>query len=641
MADLGAEPRLVVPEGLMIDESARERLVRGLASAPETVVGMAGETSSLAPGASYRVHAEWKSLEPWRPVAVDSSVAVRGAVAVRAGVAFGVHDGQVSIRPGAIAGASVLIDAGAHVHDPHAAVGPVQDASELGRPPFPRRPVVVFLGCDGGVDTDGVRRLTNRLVRRDIEARIAVADAPSGLHLTRPCLPTEASIRALAPDVVVTLDATAAARVDAWCEGNRSTVVVAFDRDLRDPMELVSWQIGRAQGRLRARIGPYVDVPAFAALVIRLCAGPQPIPPSDEKILADARRPVRERWANATTPAVAPVCVVLNGALDASRQARLDGFVDNLGASGASVESQAVGRGALPTAARDAAVVVLAGVTAGPEIDALIADRQRRGLPTVLDLTAADLVTGTLRLDPAVAALALRCGRVVSPAGAPYAAARKIGVRTMVLPTLFTREYAAALRAARLPFPADDPTAACVIGWHPDPIPEYGAAVASGIEQFLHGNTVLEFIGDPEALPPNLAGNRRLRVVPEPDLEVIRRWAVHVWTPAVSCGELAGETRNFEVLSYLGVPSVLPTAAALGVDGVFSPFVLVESPDRPDAWSDALHHVLDKATRRSRRTREALRRADALDSPATAGTVVNRFLGWATYPAERLDLVTA
>ena len=26
MADLGAEPRLVVPEGLMIDESARERL---------------------------------------------------------------------------------------------------------------------------------------------------------------------------------------------------------------------------------------------------------------------------------------------------------------------------------------------------------------------------------------------------------------------------------------------------------------------------------------------------------------------------------------------------------------------------------------------------------------------------------------
>jgi hypothetical protein len=276
MADPGAEPRLVVPKGLMIDESARERLVRGLASAPETVVGVAGETSSIAPGTSYRVHAEWQSLEPWQPATRDSSIPVRGAVAVRPGVAFGVRDGQVEISPGAIGGASVLVDAGAHVHDPHAPTGPVQDASELGRPPFPRRPVVVFLGCDGGTDTDWLRRLVNRLVRRDIEARIALADAPSGLNLSRPCLPTEASIRALAPEVVVTLDGTAAARVDAWCEGNRSTVVVAFDADLLAPMELVSWQIGRAQGRLRARIGPYVDAPALAALVIRLGAGPHP-----------------------------------------------------------------------------------------------------------------------------------------------------------------------------------------------------------------------------------------------------------------------------------------------------------------------------------------------------------------------------
>jgi hypothetical protein len=351
---------------------------------------------------------------------------------------------------------------------------------------------------------------------------------------------------------------------------------------------------------------------------------------------------VRERWADAKTSGAARVCVVLSGALDPRRNARLDGFVDNLGASGAPVESHSVARGsALPAAARDAAVVVLAGVAAAPEIDALIAHRQRHGRPTAVDVTDADLVTGTLHLEPAVAALALQCGRVVSPAGAPHAAARELGVRTMVLPTLFTREYAAALRAARVPDLADDPTAACVVGWHPDPTPEYGAAVAAGIEQFLHGKTVFEFIGDPETLPRNLVGNRQLRVVPEPDLEVISRWAVHVWTPALSGGALAGETRPFEVMSYLGVPSVLPAAAALGVDGVFSPFVLVESPDRPEAWADALHHVLDNAARRTRRTREALRRADALDNPATAATVVNRFLGWATYRADQLDLVTA
>ena len=98
---------------------------------------------------------------------------------------------------------------------------------------------------------------------------------------------------------------------------------------------------------------------------------------------------------------------------------------------------------------------------------------------------------------------------------------------------------------------------------------------------------------------------------------------------------------NFEVLSYLGVPSVLPAAAARAVDGVFSPFVLVESPDDPEAWFDALHHVLDTPDRRTRRTQEALRRADALNSPETASTVVNRFLGWAMYSAEHLDRVNA
>jgi hypothetical protein len=639
MADLGAEPRLVVPEGLMIDESARERLVRALAAAPETVVGIAGEISNLSPGTSYRVHAEWKSLEPWRPAVLGPSNRVRGAVVLRAGIAFAVRDGHVEITQSENAGASVLVDAGAPVHDPRAPAGPLQDASELGRPPFPRRPVVVFLGCDRGADAEWVRRLANRLVRRDIEARIALADAPSGLNLTRSCLPTEATIRALAPDVVVTLDDTAAARADAWCEGNRSTVIVAFDADLRDPMELVSWQLGRAQGRLRARIGPQVDVPAFAALVIRLCAGPQPIPPSDDKILVDARRPVRERWANRIA-AAPPACAVLTGSVGPAARARVDGLVDNLVGSGARVELSPVA-GKVPDAAREAAVVVLAGVAPNAEIDALIAARQRRGRPTVLDLTATDLVPGTLRLDPAVVDLARRCGRVVSPAGAVHAVARTLGVRTMVLPTLFTREFAAVVRAARVPSVPDDPTAPEIIGWHPEPIPEYSLGVASGIEQLLHGRTELEFVGDPATLPANLAGNERLRVVPEPDLEVIRRWAVQVWTPTFAGGELDGESRAFEVVSYLGVPSVLPAEAARVIDGVFSPFVLVESLDHPDAWADALHHVLDDATRRTLRTQEALRRADALDSPETASTFVNRFLGWATYRAEPRDQVTA
>jgi hypothetical protein len=272
MADLGAEPRLVVPEGLMIDESAPGASRCAARLGAGTVVGVAGETSSLAPGASYRVHAEWKSLEPWRPATLGSVGRGRGA-AVRAGVAFGVHDGRVEIGPGR-SPARRCSSTRVHTFTTRTRPSVRCRTRPSSAHAVSRRPVVVFLGCDGGVDTDWVRRLTNRLVRRDIEARIALTDPPAGLHLTRPCLPTEASIRALAPDVVVTLDPTAAAQVDAWCEGNRSTVVVAYDRDLLAPMELVSWQIGRAQGRLRARIGPQVDVPAFAALVIRLGAGP-------------------------------------------------------------------------------------------------------------------------------------------------------------------------------------------------------------------------------------------------------------------------------------------------------------------------------------------------------------------------------
>src|SRR4051812_24771663 len=140
MRDLGAEPRLVVPEGLLVDESVRERLVRGLAAAPADVVGIAAEIATLVPGASYRVHTEWTALENRAPLSPYRSAAVRGAVLVRPGIACAIRDGAVEVASG-----TVLVDPGAHVHDPHRAPGPLEVASEQGRPPFPRRPVVVFL----------------------------------------------------------------------------------------------------------------------------------------------------------------------------------------------------------------------------------------------------------------------------------------------------------------------------------------------------------------------------------------------------------------------------------------------------------------------------------------------------------------
>ena len=450
MSDPGGEPRLVVPEGLVIDESTRERLERQLALAPDTVAGVAGESSELAPGAGYRVHAEWTALQTPLSRIAPAAGPVRGAVLLRPHVEFEVRDGRVEVPSG-----SVLVDPGAHVHDPFRPIGPRRAASERGRPPFPRRAVVVFLGCEPPADAEWVRRTVNRLVRRDVEARIATPDPAPGaeapaLHLTRPCAPSEESIRALAPDIVVTLDATAAARVDEWLAGDRSTVVVAFDQTLVDPMELVSWQIGHAAGRLRARIGTRVDVPAFASLVIRLCAGPHPMPPADEPGLLPVRTAVREHWTGDAASEQAEGCVVITGAADAATTARVDGLVDNLEGAGitVSVEPLRPDADVAPAGAARARLVLLAGAGPGPAIDRLIAERRGAGLPTALDVGRDDLDADG-RLTTAAAALGEACGLLVAPGGARHEATARTAARVLMLPTLLTRARAAALRDVR------------------------------------------------------------------------------------------------------------------------------------------------------------------------------------------------
>ena len=50
--------RVVIPERLVLDDIARERLVRTLATAPASIVGVAGMVVDLEPGASYRTDAE-------------------------------------------------------------------------------------------------------------------------------------------------------------------------------------------------------------------------------------------------------------------------------------------------------------------------------------------------------------------------------------------------------------------------------------------------------------------------------------------------------------------------------------------------------------------------------------------------------
>ncbi len=643
MRDPGAEPRLVVPAGLVIDENVRERLTRALAQLPTSVAGIGAEIADLEPGASYRVHNEWLSLDPTTPRAAASTV-VHGAVLLRAHVEFALRDGLVEIPRG-----SVVVDPGAQVHDPRRPTGPTVAASDRGRPPFPRRPVVVFLACEPVGDPDWLRRLVNRLVRHDVEARIAMpepvagGEAPAAVHLTRPSLACEATIRALAPDVVVTLDRAAAGVVDAWCSGNRSTVVVDFDSELEVPMELVSWQIGHASGRLRARIGPWVDVPEFAALVNRLGAGPHPVPPADDVITA--RPPVLEHWTSGALAANRR-CVVLTGALDAAADARLRALADNLEAAAVEVVVASHAGGGVATeaaaAARAADLLVLAGLPPAPEIDELIATRRAAGRTTAVDLGPRDLdstETAQPTLTAAAGALGDASGLVLAPGGALHSAAHGAGRRALVFPTLLARARAAALRDARA---LADPAGVLVIGWRLGAAggqPEYATAVAEGIARLLteHRERV-EIVGAAEQVPAALRGHERVGIVAgagELDPEVIAHWAVHVWTPGLCAGEIVDDARLFEEASCAGVPSVMPVAATRGVDGFVSPHVLVEAVDRPDDWYDALHHVLDDPVVRARRAREATRRADALDGPAISKAAVSRLIGLASSSGER------
>lgn len=648
MGDLGAGPRLVVPEGLVIDESARERLERRLSLAPKSIAGIGAETSPLASGSSYRVDAEWATLDApppgakWSPNAATAT-GVRGAALLRPGIEFEVRDGRVEIT-----GGELFLEPGAKVHDPYETIGELEAASERGRPAFPRRPVVVFLNCEQMIDADFARRLANRLVRRDIEARLAFPEVAGGLHLTRPCLPSEATIRALTPEVVVTFDEAAAARVHGWLEGNRSAVVVEFDRELADPMELVSWQIARARGRVRARIGPYVDAPAFASLIGRLSSGPQPEPPPE--ISTYTRAEVREQWTERAGLGAGRRCVVVTGDVKAPTVARMEGLVDHLAATGwehlGSVNWLVAATRLTPRVAREAGtaqLVVVAGVEPTPAIKDLIEARRSAGLPTVVDVGRDDLELGP---DPAVAsprlrdssrAVAVACGLAVAPAGAASSALARVGLRRLVFPTLLTRTRGAELEEARAPL---EPNSALVIGWCLPrggfAEPEYGDAAAEAMAECIADrDRRIEIVGDPAHVPAVLRGHRRVRVLSPGALPpaLVASWAVNVWTPTLLGGEVADDARELDEASRAGVASIMPSAAHDVVDGYISPQVLVPRIDEAQDWADALEHVLDDRGRWERRTAEAIRRADALAGPVAAKVAVNRFTGWATYAA--------
>jgi hypothetical protein len=252
---------LAMPEGWLFDQLGRDRLRRQLIAAESAVTAVVAERDELPPGSSHRVASERRALGPGSTLRLGRDLTVDGAAMVRAGVGFDVGDSFVEVDQG-----PVLIDQGAVVHNPWQPIGPPRDASPLGRPPDDR-PVCVFLGLEPDPHlADWVRVVVNGLVARDVEARIAVPWPTGGLHLTRPCGPTEASVDALAPDVLVALDDTALELAGRWL-GRRRIGLVRLTPDTTSEVTIQWRRRGPWRRRAEAAIGRGIDPGSMEALV--------------------------------------------------------------------------------------------------------------------------------------------------------------------------------------------------------------------------------------------------------------------------------------------------------------------------------------------------------------------------------------
>jgi hypothetical protein len=262
-----AHATLAIPEGWVLDVPGRQRLERQLARAGPGCAAVVAERSQLPPGASYVAWSERRGLIPESEVRPVVGLTVRGAAMVRRGVSFETGGELVTLARG-----ELLLDPGVAVHDPWQPVADTADASPTGRP-LDARPVALFLGVERDPYlADWVRVVVNGLVRRGVEGRIAIPEPTGGLHLTKPCAPTEASVDALKPGVVVALDDQAADLVATWV-GHRPFGLVRLTPDTTAAVTVERAHVGRSRERPIGIIGRGIDPDSMAELVRRLDLG--------------------------------------------------------------------------------------------------------------------------------------------------------------------------------------------------------------------------------------------------------------------------------------------------------------------------------------------------------------------------------
>ena len=616
-----------------MDPIARERLDRQLNRAEPSVKGIAALLGDLPAGASYRTAAEHASCRSEADTASPVPGRMRAAVLLRPGIE--IEDGEDGIT---LPAGAFVVDRGSTVHNPWRHIGTPEAASPLGRSPFPSRPTALFLGTEPDPDlADWVRFTVNELVRRGTEGRIAVPVPTGGLHLTRPCTPTTASVAALVPDVVVTLDPDAHDVAMQGLGDDRSAVIVDLTRDTTAAIELVSWRIGHSMGRIRARIGRGVDVEELADLIRRLCAGPQPMPPRNRDLLEG---PMGKVYATNVSPrewndTMLTVSVLV---ADSTDRARFAGFADHAGGVGATATVEVVGA-EQPPLHTSADIVWLRGLSTNADAIELARERLRNQRVTVLDIAPCDLdfrranAAGAPVLLAETAALAMAIKTVTTTSARVRDALAALDLRVLVMPTLLTREGIAELRRIR----AERQPAANVIGWHTgdathsDEV-QLGAARAA-LASLLSEDPrlVVTVVGHATRAAGRLASNRRVQVVPgEPDARTVARWSGQLWTVSANAFETSGDLGAPVVAGMLGIPTIVAAQNRAVSEGLVPSRFAVEQPYEADSWLAAARRLGDSgASTASSDTVAGL--ADALYGSASSTAVLNRWIGWLEY----------